>query len=97
MGLADIFETLMILSFGASWPINVSKAIRSRTAKGKSIMFDYLILFGYFCGVIAKTMSHNYNLAYYFYFLNIVMVMIDVVVYYRNKRLDAARVEEMQK
>jgi len=97
MGIADIFETLMILSFGASWPINVSKAIRSRTAKGKSIMFDYLILFGYFCGVIAKTIVHNYNLAYYFYFLNIVMVLIDVVVYYRNKRFDAARAENVTK
>lgn len=97
MGMADIFETIMILSFGASWPINVTKAIRSRTAKGKSIMFDYLILFGYFCGVIAKAISHNYNLAFYFYFLNIVMVMLDVVIYYRNKRLDAACAEEIQK
>ena len=97
MGIADIFETIMILSFGVSWPINVTKSIRSRTAKGKSVMFNYLILFGYFCGVIAKTIAHNYNLAFYFYFPNIIMVMIDIAIYYRNRRLDAACAEEIQK
>ena len=97
MGIADIFETFMILSFGASWPINVTKSIRSRTAKGKSVMFNYFILFGYFCGVIAKALSHNFNLAFYFYFPNIIMVMLDIIIYYRNCRLDAACAEEITK
>ncbi len=96
MELAEIFETIMILSFGASWPINVTKAIRSRTAKGKSIIFDYLILFGYICGVISKVMFQNYNLAFWFYFPNIIMVVMDIVIYYRNKRLDAASTVKMQ-
>ena len=38
--LAEILETLMILSFGISWPINLAKAWRSRSTGGKSIMFD---------------------------------------------------------
>ena len=81
----------MIISFGISWPINVIKGYRSRTAKGKSIMFDYLVLFGYFCGVAAKILSHNFNLAFYFYFPNITMVITDIIIYYRNTKLDSAR------
>ena len=89
MDLASIFETLMIVSFGISWPVNVSKAIRSRSTKGKSIMFDYFILAGYICGLISKFMTHTFNLAFYFYFPNIIMVVTDIAVYYRNRRLEA--------
>ncbi len=88
MNLASILETLMIVSFGISWPINVTKAIRARTAKGKSIMFDYFILAGYFCGLASKIMTQTFNLAFWFYFPNIIMVTADIIVYYRNKRLD---------
>ena len=90
MDLASIFETLMIVSFGISWPVNVSKAIRSRSTKGKSIMFDYFILAGYICGLISKFMTHTFNLAFYFYFPNIIMVITDIVVYYRNRKLETA-------
>ena len=90
MDLASIFETLMIVSFGISWPVNVSKAIRSRSTKGKSIMFDYFILAGYICGLISKFMTHTFNLAFYFYFPNIIMVITDIIVYYRNRKLEAA-------
>ena len=38
--LAEILETIMILSFGISLPINLAKAIRSRSTGGKSILFD---------------------------------------------------------
>ena len=90
MDLASIFETLMIVSFGVSWPINVSKSLRSRSAKGKSIMFDYLILAGYICGLISKFMTHTFNLAFWFYFPNVIMVTADIIIYYRNRKLDEA-------
>ena len=90
MDIASIFETLMIISFGISWPVNVSKAVRSRSTKGKSIMFDYFILAGYICGLISKFMTHTFNLAFWFYFPNIIMVITDIIVYYRNRKLEAA-------
>lgn len=90
MNLASVFETLMIISFGISWPVNVSKAIRSRSTKGKSIIFDYFILAGYFCGLISKFMTHTFNLAFWFYFPNIIMVITDIIVYYRNRKLEEA-------
>ncbi len=88
--LPEILETLMIVSFGISWPMNIIRSYRSRSTKGKSILFNFFILFGYICGVISKGMTHTYNLAFYFYFPNIIMVFTDILLYYRNKRLEAA-------
>ena len=39
MLIAELFEILMIVSFGLSWPMNVLKSYRARTAKGKSLPF----------------------------------------------------------
>ena len=86
--LAEILETLMILSFGISWPINLAKAWRSRSTGGKSILFDYLIGTGYVCGILSKFMAHNFNLAFWFYFPNLIMVTADIFLYYRNCKLD---------
>jgi len=95
--LGNILETLMIVCFGISWPINLAKAIRSRTAKGKSIMFDYFVLTGYICGIASKIIYQNFNLAFYFYFPNLIMVAADIILYYRNTKLDAARLEGAKK
>ena len=84
--LASVLETLMIVSFGISWPINLAKAYRSRSTKGKSIMFDYFILFGYICGISSKIITQTFNLAFYFYFPNLIMVTADIILYYINRR-----------
>ena len=86
--IAEVLEMLMIVCFGISWPINVVKAYRSRTAKGKSILFDYIVATGYLLGLAGKIISCNFNLAYYFYYPNLVMVMTDILLYYRNRKLD---------
>lgn len=97
--LATIFETAMILLFGISWPFNVLKSLRSRTAKGKSILFLSFIFIGYICGVISKiALSQSGNffntwlhyLLFFFYCFNMLMVGIDFVLYFRNKKLDNA-------
>ena len=36
MNMAEISEVVMIVSFGASWPMNVIKSYKARTTKGKS-------------------------------------------------------------
>lgn len=90
MIFANILETIMIISFGISWPMNLIRSYRSRSTKGKSILFNYFILFGYICGVISKILSHTFNLAFYFYFPNIIMVTCDIILYYRNKKLEKA-------
>ena len=46
------------------------------------------IWFGYICGIISKIMTHNYNLAFWFYIPNIIMVSTDICIYFRNKKLE---------
>lgn len=93
--MAEFFEVIMIVSFGASWPMNVMKSWRTRTAKGKSLAFLCLILFGYVAGIVGKFIDPVYMASigekWYvllFYFLNFIMVFTDLMLYFRNKRLD---------
>lgn len=88
MDLASLFETIMIICFGISWPLSIMRSYRSRSTKGKSLMFMCFIVFGYICGVISKVISHTYNLAFWFYFPNIIMVSTDICLYFRNKAIE---------
>ena len=95
---AEILEIAMIISFGASWPLNVMKSWKSRTTKGKSLPFLCLIFFGYIAGICSKFVNADYMAAFeskwyvlFFYVLNLVMVGIDLVLYARNYRLDKER------
>lgn len=93
--MAELLEIIMIVSFGASWPLNVIKSYRARTTKGKSLAFLCLIFFGYIAGIASKFVNETYmaNFAQkwyvlFFYFLNLIMVGIDLCLYFRNKALD---------
>ena len=55
--MAEILEVIMIVSFGASWPLNVIKSYKARTTKGKSLGFLCLILFGYVAGIASKFLN----------------------------------------
>ena len=93
--MAELLEVVMIVSFGASWPMNVIKSYKARTAKGKSLAFLLLILFGYIAGITSKLINEAYmasiNQKWYvlfFYVLNFLMVFCDLLLYFRNRRLD---------
>ena len=102
--MAEILEIIMILSFGASWPMNVIKSYKARTAKGKSLAFMLLIFFGYIAGIASKFVNETYMAQFsskwyvlFFYFLNIFMVGIDIILYFRNKKLDKQNGENNEK
>ena len=88
--MAEIFEAVMVICFGASWPLSVYKSWKSRTAKGKSVLFEILILVGYLFGIAGKLITHNITYVFVFYILNICMVGTDICLYVRNHRLDRA-------
>lgn len=83
-----IFEALMLVCFGFSWPMNVIKAYKARTAKGTSLAFIFLIITGYIAGITAKFLNHQINYVLVVYFLNLAIVMLNVFVYVRNRNLD---------
>lgn len=86
--MAQFLETMMLVCFGLSWPFNIVKSYRSRTAKGKSLLFEVCIIIGYLCGVAGKFLSGNITYVVAVYFLDILMVGTDLVLTIRNRRLD---------
>jgi hypothetical protein len=89
--MSQSFEALMVISFGLSWPISIAKSLRSRTSRGKSLVFMLIILLGYLFGIVSKLVSGTITYVFIFYVLNLVMVSVDVLLYLRNSRLDRAR------
>ena len=81
----------MLVCFGISWPFNIAKSLRSRTAKGKSVAFELLIIAGYLCGLIGKFILGNLSYVVFFYIADILMVAADLVLTFRNRRLDRER------
>ena len=100
--MTDLLEALMILCFGLSWPISIRKAWVSRTAKGKSLFFEFFIWIGYIFGIARKIMlwsaGHGegwlFYLSGFFYVLNICEITIDMLLYFRNTKLDKIRDEQ---
>lgn len=93
--MSELFEIIMVVSFGASWPFNVIKSYKARTTKGKSLLFLCLIFFGYIAGITSKLINEAYMASFaqkwyvlVFYILNFVMVGADLLLYVRNKKLD---------
>ncbi len=95
--IAEICEAGMIIFFGLSWPLSVYKSWKSRTAKGKSLLFEVFVWIGYIFG-ISKNFIKYFNggtgflfyLAWAFYVLNFIEITIDILLYFRNVKLDKA-------
>ena len=89
----------MIICFGLSWPVSIYKSYTSRTAKGKSFFFELFIWLGYVFGIIRKCIEmgsgRTFGWLFYvglaFYILNIAEISIDMLLYFRNVKLDKAR------
>lgn len=87
--MSEILEIMMVVSFGMSWPMNVMKSYRARSTKGKSLWFLILVFFGYICGIVSKLTAEHYKwYVLFFYVLNFAMVGLDLLIYWRNYRLE---------
>ena len=86
--MADILETAMLVCFGCSWPLSVYKNIKARSARAMSLQFILLIITGYIAGITAKIMRGNFSYVLVMYIINLVIVSVNVVVYFINRRYD---------
>ncbi len=86
--MAQLFETIMLVCFGLSWPFNIAKSLRSGTAKGKSLQFEICIVIGYLFGIAGKFIGGNVTYVLVVYVLDVLMVCTDIVLTCRNRRLD---------
>jgi hypothetical protein len=86
--LSNFFEALMLICFGTAWPASLYKSYTSRTAAGKSLAFLYIVLLGYAAGMAHKIIE-GVDYVLLLYFLDALMVVIDIGLYYRNRRIQA--------
>lgn len=96
--MINLLEAIMIFCWGLSWPISIHKSYTSRTAKGKSIVFEVFILIGYVCGIVRKFLQIHqggifdwiFYLGFIFYIINLMAVLIDMCLWIRNHHLDVS-------
>ena len=81
----SVFEALMLVCFGASWPFSIYKSWKSRNVGSKSLVFLILVLVGHAAGIVHKLL-YSPDLVLSLYILNFVMVAVDIALYVRNTR-----------
>jgi uncharacterized membrane protein (DUF485 family) len=90
--MSSVLEAIMMICFGCSWPMNLIKNFQSRTAKSMSLPFILLLIAGYAAGTAAKIINGQINWVLAIYLINLAMILANLVVYFRNRRLD--RIQE---
>ena len=83
----SFFEALMVICFGLAWPASIYKSYKSKSNKGKSLGFLFIVLLGYASGVLHK-IFYSCDLVIALYLINSMMVIIDICIYFRNKAYD---------
>jgi len=84
----SLFEVIMLVCFGISWPVSIAKSLKTRTVAGKSPLFMIIILVGYLSGTIHKY-QHSRDWVIVLYIINFFMVAFDLYLYRKYSRRDA--------
>jgi hypothetical protein len=83
----SVFEIVMLLCFGFAWPFSIYRSYKSRSTHGKSVVFLYVVFAGYIAGILNKVFNQP-DLVVIFYIINLFLVSIDIVLFYRNRMLE---------
>lgn len=84
-----IFEIVMLICFGLSWPISVYQSIKTKSTKGKSVFFIFAVIIGYVSGIIGKVVNGDVSYVLVLYCINLAVVTADLVIYYVNKKRES--------
>ena len=82
----QIFEFIMLVCFGLSWPISVYKSIKSKSTQGKSIVFIIAIIIGYISGIIGKIVNNQLTYVLIIYCFNLIVVSVDLALFIINRK-----------
>ena len=75
----NIYELVMLVAFGSSWPFAVYKTFRTKKVEGKSGIFLVFIFLGYVSGIIYKCTTKP-DLVLALYVVNGSMVLTEIVL-----------------
>lgn len=99
--IAKVFEVLMYVLFGCSWPFNIAKSLKTKSTKGKSLLFLILIDLGYVFSMVAKFIAYGSDTTewdknwwvFMFVVLNFLMVSFDLILYFINAHREKKQIE----
>lgn len=94
--MVTVFESIMLICFGISWPISVYKSITAKSTKGKSVVFTIAIIVGYIAGITGKIVGGNYNYVLALYLLNLAFVSADLALYFVNRHRERREQDEQK-
>ncbi len=81
----SIFEIIMLVCFGSAWPFSIYRSWKSKSVKGKSLVFLFIVMAGYLAGIMHKVFF-NYDNVIYLYMVNFSLVTIDTLLYIHNRK-----------
>jgi hypothetical protein len=80
----SVFEALMLVCFGLSWPVSIARTIRAKAVTGKSPYFIGIVILGYAFGLAHKVLySRDWVIGLYIF--NILAVSADLILYFRYR------------
>ena len=89
--MSSVFEAVMMICFGVSWPLSIWKTCKVKNPTGKSIGFLWMVIIGYISGMVSKVVGGKIDWVIGLYALNAAMVGTDLIlVYIYRARLAAA-------
>ena len=94
--MKEILELIMLICFGISWPVSVCKSLRTKSTSGKSVIFMLAVIVGYLAGIASKIVGAQINYVLFMYCLNLLMVSVDLGVYFVNKHRESLTVNCVQ-
>ncbi len=85
MGIS-IFELFFFVFIAFAWPISISRMIRRKSTKGKSLLFSGIVLSGYAFGIMHKLL-YSFDWVIFVYILDFALVAADIIVFFyvRNR------------
>ena len=88
MIFVSFFEAGMLICFGLSWPTSLYKTFKSKSVAGKSVIFSFLVLLGYLCGIFHKVF-YSLDFVIWLYIINALFLVTDIILYfkYRNNNI----------
>ncbi len=89
----SIYEIIMLICFGAAWPLSIYKTLRTKVVEGKSALFMIVIALGYICGILHKWFYLR-DAVILLYIVNLMMVLADLSLYYYYSAKNRATTDE---
>jgi hypothetical protein len=79
-----MFEAIMLVCFGISWPVSIYKSWTVKKVTGKSVVFLWMIFTGYVSGLFHKYF-YSFDMVIILYSMNAIMVLVDIILYYKYR------------